>query len=176
MKPADGGSDIQDQVIVGKISGIYGVSGWVRIISYTRPVTNIFLYSPWLIGQGEQQRSIELVEGRVQGKGLVAHLRDMDDRDLARSYIGKQIAIYRRQMPELPSGEYYWRDLINLDVLNLDGVKLGKVTEILETGANDVLVIHGERRHLVPLMMGRYVTDIDTSIGRITVDWDPEYS
>jgi 16S rRNA processing protein RimM len=176
MKPADGGSDNPGQVIVGKISGIYGVSGWVRIISYTRPVTNILSYSPWLVGQGEQQRQMELLEGRMQGKGLVARLLGLEDRDVARSYIGKQIALYRQQMPDLPAGEYYWCDLMQLDVVTLDGVMLGKVTEILETGANDVLVVEGDRRHLVPLIMDRYVTEIDVSNGRITVDWNPEYS
>ncbi len=176
MKPADGGSASQEQVAVGKISGIYGVTGWVRIISYTRPISNIFSYSPWLIGRGAQQESRELLEGRMQGKGLVARIKDLEDRDIARSYIGKDILLYRNQMPVLPAGEYYWCDLMQLDVVNLEGMKLGKVIEILETGANDVLVIKGERRHLVPLMLDKYVTAIDIKNGVITVDWDPEYS
>lgn len=176
MKPADGGPASQAQVTVGKISGIYGVSGWVKILSYTRPITNIFSYSPWLIRRGEQQEPMELLEGREHGKGLVARLKNLDDRDIARSLIGKEIAVYRQQMPALPQGEYYWCDLLELDAVNQAGVYLGKVTEILETGANDVLVIEGERRHLVPLIMKNYVTEIDLDAGRITVDWDPEYT
>ncbi len=176
MKPADGGSVSQDQLIVGRVSGIYGVSGWVKVVSYTRPATNIFSYTPWLIIRGEQQEPRELLDGRVHGKGLIARLRDLEDRDIARTFIGKEIAVYRHQMPVLPAGEYYWCDLLQLDAVNQAGVVLGKVTEILETGANDVLVIEGERRHLVPLIMKHYVTEIDIENGRITVDWDPEYS
>jgi 16S rRNA processing protein RimM len=176
MQAADGRPGKQALVTVGRISGIYGVAGWVKIVSYTRPVTNIFSYSPWLIGEGDQQESREILEGRVQGKGLIARLRDLNDRDVARSYIGKPIALNRSQMPELPPGEYYWCDLMHLDVITQAGVYLGKVTDILETGANDVLVIEGEKRHLVPLIMDRYVTLIDLTGGRITVDWDPEYS
>lgn len=174
MKPADGGA--QARITVGRISGIYGVSGWVRVVSYTRPITNILDYSPWLIGEGEQEESRELLDGRVQGKGLVARLRGLEDRDIARMYIGKPVSLYRQQMPELPEGQYYWFDLIQLEVVNIQGVHLGKVTDILETGANDVLVIEGERRHLVPLIMDRYVTVVDLAAGRMTVDWDPEYS
>ena len=176
MKPTDGGPASQAQVTVGKISGIYGVSGWVKILSHTRPITNIFSYSPWLIRRGEQQEPMELLEGREHGNGLVARLKNLDDRDIARSLIGKEIAVYRQQMPALPPGEYYWCDLLQLDVVNQAGINLGKVTEILETGANDVLVIEGERRHLVPLIMKHYITEIDLDAGRITVDWDPEYS
>ena len=176
MQAADGVPGKQALVTVGRIGGIYGVAGWVRIVSYTRPVTNIFSYTPWLIGDGDQQQSCELSEGRVHGKGLIAKLRDLDDRDIARSYIGKMISLKRSQMPELPPGEYYWCDLMHHDVVNQTGVYLGKVTDILETGANDVLVIEGENRHLVPLIMDRYVTSIDLPGGRITVDWDPEYS
>lgn len=172
MKPADDTA----QIGVGRISGIFGVSGWVRVVSWTRPITNIFSYTPWLVGEGEQQESRELLEGRVQGKGLIARLRGLDDRDVARSYIGKRISLYRHQMPELPPGQYYWCDLMELEVTNTRGVPLGKVTGILETGANDVLVIEGERRHLVPLIMGRYVQNVDLAQGRMTVDWEPEYS
>lgn len=172
MKPADGTAKIG----VGRISGIYGVSGWVRVVSWTRPITNIFSYSPWLIGEGEQQESRELLEGRVQGKGLVARLRGLDDRDVARSYIGKPIELYRHQMPELPAGQYYWYDLMQLEVINTRDIPLGKVTGILETGANDVLVIEGEGRHLVPLIMERYVVEVDLANGRMIVDWEPEYS
>lgn len=172
MKPAHGTA----QIGVGRISGIFGVSGWVKVISWTRPITNIFSYTPWLVGEGEQQESRDLLEGRVQGKGLIARLRGLEDRDVARSYIGKRIALYRHQMPELPAGQYYWCDLMELEVTNTRSILLGKITGILETGANDVLVIEGEHRHLVPLMMGRYVQAVDLAQGRMTVDWEPEYS
>ena len=171
MKPAG-----EARIGVGRISGVYGVSGWIRVVSWTRPITNIFSYSPWLIGEGEQQESRQLLDGRRQGNGLVARLQGLDDRDIARSYIGRPIAVYRQQMPALPAGQYYWCDLMQLEVVNTHDVLLGKVTDILETGANDVLVIEVAGRHLVPLIMQRYVVAVDLANGRMTVDWEPEYS
>jgi len=174
--PIERGADSQREVIVGKISGIYGVSGWIRVHSYTRPVENIFSYSPWLIGETGSWETRELLQGRSQGKGLIARLDGLDDRDEARSLIGKDVAINREQMPELPEGEYYWCDLLGLDVINQEDMVLGKVTEIQETGANDVLIVKGERRYLIPLVIGHHVLEIDPDNRRIRVDWDPEYS
>lgn len=175
MKPAgDGAASVR--IPVGRISGIYGVAGWVRVESWTRPITNILNYSPWRIGEGEGQQDCELLEGRAQGNGLVAKLRGLEDRDVARTWIGKRISVLRGQMPELPEGQYYWCDLIGMDVSNRDGINLGKLTDILETGANDVLVIEGEQRHLVPLILDRYVLAVDLQGRRITVDWEPDYS
>ena len=174
--PADSGADLQHRIIIGKVSGIYGVSGWVRIHSYTRPKENIFSYSTWLIGHGEMWEASELIEGVVKGRDLLANLKAIKDRDVAKTKIGQDIAVYRYQMPELAEGEYYWCDLIQLEVVNLQGESLGKVTEIQETGANDVLVISGNQRHLVPLILDRYVIDIDHENARILVDWDPRYN
>ena len=174
--PADSGTGHQHRVIVGKISGIYGVQGWIKVRSYTRPLENIFSYTPWLVGRQGEWVSRKLVQGNKHGKGLIAKLDELDDREIARSYIGKDIALYRDQMPDLPEGQYYWCDLIQMDVVNRDGILLGKVVEIQETGANDVLVVEGKQRHLIPLIIDRYVHDITMDSGRIIVDWDPEYS
>jgi 16S rRNA processing protein RimM len=174
--PADSGTGQQRRIIVGKISGIYGVRGWVRVLSYTRPVENILSYTPWLLGSQGEWECRDLIEGSAHGNGLVAKLDAVDDRDSARAYIGKEIALYRGQMPELPAGQYYWCDLTGLDVVNRKGIHLGKVTELQETGANDVLVVEGKQRYLIPLVMDRYVTEINMEASRITVDWEPEYS
>jgi 16S rRNA processing protein RimM len=172
-RPANNGVSEKIPITIGKISGIYGVSGWLRVISYTRPRQNIFLYTAWLVGKGSEWVSRELVEGRQQGKGLVARIEGLDDRDNARMLIGREIAVYRSQMPDLPEGEYYWCDLMQMEVVNLQGDIIGKVSEVLETGANDVLVVTGEHRHLIPLIFDHYVIRIEQDTGRIVVDWDP---
>jgi 16S rRNA processing protein RimM len=110
-------------------------------------------------------------EGRPQGKGLVASLEGIEDRDIARLLVGADIYIERDQLPSLPEGEYYWTDLLGLQVINRQGQSLGEVVEILETGANDVLVVKGESRELIPWVWGTYLLDVDLEAGRITVDW-----
>jgi len=174
--PADGETGSGHLVIIGKISGIYGVTGQLRIYSYTRPPENILSYSRWLVGREDAWVTMELLAGEKQDSRLIARLAGVNDRDSARPLIGRQIAVYRHQMPALAQGEYYWFDLIRLDVVNQDGKYLGKVTGIRETGANDVLVVEGSRRYLIPVVFGHYILNIDLDGGQIRVDWDPEYS
>ena len=174
MTSADGADGRDRRVIVGRISGIYGVAGWVKVVSYTRPRENLFDYRDWLVGGsgGWQPRVLE--GGRPQGKGLIAKLEGVDDRDAARACMGKDIAVRRAQMPDLPEGEYYWCDLLGLEVRNRDGALLGKVTELKETGANDVLVVTGEAgRQLIPMVLDRYVLEVNLDEGRMSVDWEP---
>jgi 16S rRNA processing protein RimM len=161
---------------VGRISGVYGVRGWVRIYSHTDPVENILGYAGWQARIGEQWRPLELVEGRTQGKGIVVHLKGVDDRDQARQLIGADIAIPRSELPPAAPGEFYWLDLQGLRVETLEGIYLGNVAHLFETGANDVMVVRdGERERLLPFVREQYIKQIDFTAGRIVVDWDPEF-
>jgi 16S rRNA processing protein RimM len=141
------------------------------VYSETSPIENIFAYEPWIVGSSERRVS----EWRRHGKGLVAHLVGYDDRESARALIGKPVAIGRDQMPPPSVDEFYWVDLEGLEVETLDGRPLGRVSRLIETGANDVLVIGGERERLVPFVWGQFVTDVDFERGRIRVDWDPDF-
>jgi len=163
------------RVILGRIAGVYGVRGWVRVVSETKPKDNIFDYNPWLINLDGSWQSIEVIEGKPHGKGLVAHLAGYEDRDLARKLVGAEIAIERERLPAAAEGEYYWADLVGLKVITLDGTELGVVDHLLETGANDVLVVQGERERLIPFVQGQYVREVDLGAGLIRVDWDPEF-
>ena len=162
-----------EYLVVGRVAGVYGLQGWVKIMSYTRPRESIFNYTTWYIRQDKHWIGMCLQTGRQQGKGLVACLQGVDDRESARTLINADIAIMRKQLPELPDDEYYWCDLIGLSVKNQVGISLGKVVEIYETGANDVLVIKGEERILIPLLMGNHVLGVDLELGQILVDWQP---
>ena len=162
------------RILVGQVTGIYGVKGWLKIVSYTRPPENIFLYSPWWIKQNDVWRETRLLEGKVHGKGMIAALAGVSDRDVARGLIGADIEIYRSQLQELPEGEFYWDDLLGMQVINRQGTVLGKLTEILETGANDVLVVEQKERHLIPLIWNMYVMGVDQAKGIIVVDWQAE--
>jgi 16S rRNA processing protein RimM len=161
------------QVALGYISAVHGIKGWVKVHSWTRPMEAILDYQPWLLG--EDKRPVKIVDGRKQGKGLAALLPGFEDREQAISLVGQQIFVRRDQLPATAEDEYYWSDLEGLDVQTSSGEILGRVDRLMETGANDVLVIRGDREHLVPFIQGQYVKRVDLEGGLIEVDWDPEF-
>lgn len=133
----------------------------------------ILQYQPWLLG--EERKPVKIVDGRKQGKGLAALLPGFNDREQAATLVGLQIFVRRDQLPATAAGEYYWSDLEGLEVKTTGGELLGRVERLMETGANDVLVIRGDRDHLVPFIQGQYVKRVDLDDGLIEVDWDPEF-
>lgn len=160
-------------VTLGHISGVHGVSGWLKIHSQTDPREAIFEYQPWLVG--EQQKAVRITEGKRHGKHLIALLEDVNDRDQAESLMKQRIAVFRDQFPELPETEFYWADLIGLVVRVQDGTDLGTIRNMLATGANDVMVVQGERERLIPFVQDRYVKQVDLEQGLVIVDWDPDF-
>ncbi|RFA30868.1 ribosome maturation factor RimM [Alkalilimnicola ehrlichii] len=167
----------QSQLLtVGRISGLYGVRGWVRIFSYTEPRERILEYVDWHLRSQDGWREVELAEGRRHGKGIVARIEGVDDREQARALIGSDIGVSREQLPALEPGEYYWVDLEGLQVETESGHALGVVDYLFETGANDVLVVKGEdRERLLPFVLDQVVKRVDLESGLILVDWDPEF-
>jgi len=145
------------------------------VFSYTEPRDNIVNYQPWYLKRQGEWEQRDLAEGRRHGKGVVARLQGCDDRDAAVLLIGADIGVRRDQLPPAPSGEYYWSDLQGLEVLTLGGESLGRVDHLLETGANDVLVVRGERERLIPFVAGQIVHEVDLERGRIRVDWDKDF-
>jgi 16S rRNA processing protein RimM len=163
----------QTIVALGYISAVHGIKGWVKVHSWTRPLEAILDYQPWLLG--EERKAVKILDGRKQGKGVVACLPGIQDRQQAMIMVGQQIFVRREQLPATAEDEYYWSDLEGLDVHTTKGELLGKVDRLMDTGANDVLVIRGQRQHLVPFVQGQYVTRVDLEDGLIEVDWDPEF-
>lgn len=162
-----------EEIMLGYVSAIHGVKGWVKIHSWTRPMEAILDYQPWLLG--EDRKPVKLIDGRKQGKGLAVQLPGTDDREQAGLLVGQQIYVHRDQMPATAPDEYYWSDLVGLEVYTLSGELLGRVDELMETGANDVLVIKGQREHLVPFIHGEFVKNVSLEGARIDVDWDPDF-
>jgi 16S rRNA processing protein RimM len=160
---------------VGKIVGVHGVGGWVKIESFTEPRLRIFAYRPWRLKQAESEIEIESAQGHEQGKGMVAKLPGCDDREAAVAVVGAEIRIPRSALPKPKRGEFYWADLEGLEVVTVDGASLGKVSHLFATGANDVLVVRGERERLIPYVTGQFVKKVDLDGGRITVDWDVDF-
>lgn len=153
---------------------MWGVEGWLKIHSYTRNRMDIFEYGHWLVGPEESPRRYELEAGRAQGRGgLVAKLAGLDDRDAAAAAVGSLIQVSPEQLPALNEGEYFWHQLTGLKVETLDGTPLGTVDHLFETGANDVLVVIGERERLIPYIPS-VIRKVDLEAGTMRVDWDAE--
>jgi len=163
-------------VVVGTIVGVYGVRGWVRVMSHTQPRENLLGYGQWRLGRHGTWRSATVEAGQPHGKGLVVKLQECADRDQARSLIGTEIAVPRSELAPPADGEYYWADLVGLRVETLAGQVLGVVDYLLETGANDVLVVRGDdRERLIPFVTTQVVKQVDLVGGVIQVDWDPTF-
>ncbi len=165
------------RVPVGRIVGLSGVRGTVKLESWTEPRTRIFDYQPWLLVKAPgEETEMHGVEGREQGKGVIATMPGIEDRDQAAAWIGSAIFVAREALPDPEPGHYYWCDLEGLEVVTRQGVRLGRVKNLFATGANDVMVVRGEgREHLVPFVLETYVVCVDLDNDRIEVDWDPEF-
>lgn len=162
-------------ICIGQVGGIFGVKGWVKVRSHTSPITNILDYHPWQLETRGGWVEVTIEEGREHGKGIVARLPGCTGREDASRFVGSGISVSREQLPETEEDEYYWTDLIGLQVNTVDGVNLGHVARLIETGSNDVLVVKGDHERLVPLLWDSVVTRVETQEGYIVVDWDPEF-
>ncbi|MFN3785338.1 MAG: ribosome maturation factor RimM, partial [Thiothrix sp.] len=160
---------------LGKIVGAFGIKGWVRVSSHTATVSNILDYNPWLLQIAGEWLPYKVVTGQLQGKILVAQLGGVEDRTTAEKLVGCPIAVAREQLRPLPAGEYYWADLVGMEVVTSAGVCLGKVDYLFETGANDVMVVQGERERLVPWILQSVIQSVSLTERRIVVDWDPDF-
>ena len=166
----------EKQVLVGRIVGLSGVGAMVKLESWTDPRMQIFSYQPWQLRSGAGIKELSGARGREQGKGMVAELPGIANREAAAALIGSEIWVARSAMPKAAPGQYYWFDLEGLEVVNVEGVALGKVSHLISTGANDVMVARqGDRERLIPFIDDDFVKSVDLQAQRITVDWDPEF-
>lgn len=170
-------------ILLGRITGIYGLQGWVKVHSDTSPRENIISYSQWWVEQAGALKAVVVRQGRPQGKTIVASLDGIDSPEAAASLVGASIAVERAAMPALADDEFYWADLTGLHVRTVGGVDVGPVVRLFETGANDVMVIAdhrtssegGGREVLVPWVVPDVVTEVDVENRVITIDWDPDF-
>lgn len=168
-------ADDGDMVVVGRVTALFGVRGAVKVHSLTDPPENLCDYRPWYMrsGAGWRERSPRSV--KQHGRTFVAEFDQAADRDQAAALVGKDIAITRAQLPATGEDDHYWIDLVGLRVVTTEGTELGTVDHLLETGANDVLVVRGERERLIPYLPGQVVRAVRREAGLLEVDWDPEF-
>jgi 16S rRNA processing protein RimM len=158
-------------VTLGRIVGLFGIRGWVKLISETARPDDILRYSPWYL-DGQPWRP---VTGKRHGKGLIAQLAGCDDRDAAATLVGRAIEVRRDQLPPPEADELYWADLEGLRVVTTEGVDLGIIDRLFETGANDVMVVRGDRERLIPFLWDRVVKRVDLDRREMRVDWEPDF-
>ena len=158
-------------VVVGRFGSPHGVKGWLSVSSYTQPLDNILGYRPWLVEQRGQWREVQLLGTRRNGRRFLVEIDGVADRDAAQLLVGCQIGVPETALPAVAEDEYYWKDLIGLDVVNEQGLRLGRVQELFETPANDVIVVRdGGSEVLIPFVAS-VVKCVDIASGRLLVDW-----
>lgn len=166
MKKADA-----EYVVVGKLGATHGIQGWLKFYSYTEPATNVLKYKPWYMEEAGDWKLSELDGSREQHTNILVKFAGYDNPEQARLLTGKKIAVLRSTLPRLKQNEYYWRDLEGLTVINQEGITLGKVVYLLETGSNDVLVVKGEKEHAIPYLSD-VIIRIDLANQVMHVNWE----
>lgn len=172
-----------EETVLGQITSVYGVRGWVKVYSYTEPRENIFQYPNWTLADGRSPvRQVQLVSGKPHGKTLIARLDGVEDREQAAGLCGLDIRVDTSELPHLEEGEYYWYQLQGLRVRTADeGHDLGLVDHLIETGSNDVLVVRPDpasmdgRERLIPFLPDDIIRSVNLEDGVLEADWDPEF-
>lgn len=172
----------EQQITLGKMGAVYGIKGWLKIHSFTDEPDAILDYFPWSLKLGNNVQTVEITDWRKHNKGLIVKLAGIDDRDEAQAFVGSEILTSEAALPELPQGDFYWRDLIGLSVVTNKGYDLGVVTDMMETGANDVLVVKAnlndgfsKKERLIPYLFEQVIESVSIENKQICVDWDPGF-
>lgn len=183
-----------DAVELGRVQDAWGIKGWVRIQPHSADTEALFSSDRWFLQPPEARfaRGFSAFSGSVavtvadikaHTDGIVARFEGVDDRNTAEALKGVRISLPRSAFPPTPPGEYYWVDLIGLDVFNREGVHLGVVRDLMATGPTSVLVLEHtaevdgapvRAERMIPFV-GAYIDDVDRAARRITADWQPDY-
>lgn len=167
-------TDANELVIMGRVVAPYGVLGWLKIHPDTEMLDSLLDYPTWWLGRDQDWQALKVVGAKVHNDLLVAKLLGIDDRDAAFALKSKLIAVPRASLPKLGKDEYYWADLIGLNVKNLQNADFGKITDVFATGANDVIVTSGERERLIPYI-AQAILEVNLDAKTMLVDWDADF-
>ena len=164
------------KIYLGKITGVHGIKGWLKIQSFSSPPENILNYPSWIINNQGEEELYSIEQGRKQNNKIVVKLEKIDDRNTAESLINSKIQILRSDLPKLSNENYYWSDLVGLSVLNSEEKVIGKIESLIETGANDVMVIITlkDERILIPFVMHEIIKEVNVELNYIKIDWSIE--
>lgn len=158
---------------MGRVTGPFGIKGWVKIQPYG-DAAGLSAYRAWWVESEGGWVRHELETAQVHGEAVAAKFVGCDDRDRAAGFRGREVAVPRSEFPKPAENEFYWADLVGLRVVNTAGEDLGVVARVFETGANDVLVVEGDRERLIPFIES-VVQQVDLAGRTIRVDWDLDF-
>jgi 16S rRNA processing protein RimM len=147
----------------------------LKVYANTDKKENILSYQPWYIERNKVRQAVKLKAGKPHGKTIIVQLDGVDDRNEAELWVGSDIYMKSDQLPKLSKGEYYWSDLIGLQVVSTNGEEFGVIDQMLETGANDVIVVKGDRERLIPYVTEQVVKSVDLDKQQMIVDWDADF-
>lgn len=164
-----------DWLVIGRFGRPHGIKGYITVVSFTEPRENILNYRHWHVGFNDQWQPLNVLETKVNNKFILALVEGYTEREQVARLTNIEIAVKREQLPKLKPDEYYWNQLIGMNVVNQQAEALGVVTEIMPTGSNDVLIVEGERRHLIPFLLDEVIINIDPELHLISVDWDSDF-
>jgi len=172
----------EKKIILGKVGAVYGIKGWLKIHSFTDETEAILDYFPWSLKLGSNTQTVEITDWRKHNKVLIVKVAGIDDRDEAQAFVGSEILTNEAALPELSQDDFYWRDLIGMSVVTNKGYDLGVVTDMMETGANDVLVVKAnlkdgfsKKERLIPYLFEQVIESVSIENKQICVDWDPGF-
>lgn len=172
----------ENLIIVGKLGSSYGIRGWLRVFSFTEEPDSLFDYKPWYIQRFGKWQEVEVESFKPHNQDTIVKLKGIDDRDDANLLTNFEIYVNAQDLPSLDEGDFYWKDLIGCKVVTINGYDLGQVSDLMETGSNDVLVVKanlkdafGAKERLIPFVEEQFIKQVDLSTKQITVDWDPAF-
>ena len=167
--------ELEEIVVMGKVLVPYGINGWVKVYSFTEKLESFLTYKKLFLSKDQKNwLEIKVKEIKVHGKTIIAKFSEIADRTQADNYRNYLIGVPKDCLPQLNEDEYYWNDLIGFEVLNLQNFSFGLVDTYIETGANDVIVVKGDRERLIPYT-SMTVLKVDTIKDKIIVDWDEDF-
>lgn len=163
-------------VVIGRFGRTHGIKGRILVHSFTEPKSNIMKYrNQWHIEKKGEFSPVDILSLQEQGNNLLAHIKGYEQENIAKMLTNTTIAVPGENLEKLPDGEYYWHDLVGMHVVNKEGLDFGVVTDVMATGSNDVLIVDGSKRHLVPYLLDQHVLSIDMDHQKIIVDWDFDF-
>ena len=168
-------SHTQNWVAMGYIKGAFGIKGWIKVQSNTEYADSLLDYPQWRLSKGKEHILAEVESGKISGDELQVKLAHIHDRDAAALLRGYTIEVPREQFEPTEEGEYYWADLIGMAVKNRDGINLGEVINLMETGAHDILIVRGEHGEKLIPFVEQFIDNVDNENRQITCDWGLDY-
>jgi len=164
----------QEKLVIGRVSSPHGIKGWLKILSYTDPVENIFSYKSIFLKKRNNYLPFEIEDYSISGKIIRMKLKGIDDRNHSEEIAECEILINRNDLPEISSDSYYWADLIGFQVIRGDSENIGVLDSFIETGSNDVMVVVGKNnnRNLIPFINRDVIKTVDMKGKVIIVDWN----